>query len=121
MNRLTEPVPGPAGAPLFSLGGGGAASPAGAPASSGPAPIVQVGDLSSPDTPVGQGASGLKLTNPFAPDQAVTISSPEKPAGEGAAAPAGETAETVAQKAAEEGTPVASQPLAQEGAVAATP
>ena len=92
---------------------------AGAPAS-GPAPIVQVGDLSSPDTPVGQGASGLKLTNPFAPDQAVTISSPEVPAGAGLAAPAGETAASVAQRAAEEGTPVVSQPLAQAQEVAVT-
>ncbi len=93
------------------MGGAGAA---GAPTSA-PSPIVQVGDLSSPDTPVGQGASGLKLTNPFAPGQAVTISSPEAPAGAGPAAPAGEDAASVAQKAEEEGTAavVSTEPVAE--------
>ena len=50
------------------------------------APMVQVGDLSAPDAPVGTGESGVKISNPFAPEQSVSVGVPEKAAPEAAAA-----------------------------------
>lgn len=67
LNRLTEYVPGPAVAPK--------------------APLLTVGDVSPQGAPIGTGATGVKVANPFAPGDSVTLSTPEKPApGAGPAA-----------------------------------
>ena len=39
-----------------------------------------MGDVSPQDAPMGAGATGVKLANPFAPGDSVTLSQPEKAA-----------------------------------------
>lgn len=51
------------------------------------APVVQVGDLSAPDAPMGTGTSGVKISNPFAPEQNVSLGVPEKAEKAAAVAP----------------------------------
>lgn len=50
------------------------------PAPAAKAPLLTVGDVSPEGAPLGAGASGVKLTNPFAPADSVELSRPEAPA-----------------------------------------